>query len=156
MMLRPRMSRLATAAAAAFAAAALATTALAQRLDAQTQPLTPEDVVNAALAGDARVESATWDWLAAQAKAKEAELRKLPSVSLSAGYTRLSDVKSTITLGAFPPMVINSLDNSFSLGVNLQYPVFAGFRLSESARLAGLQAQSKAIAAEMIKRSVAF
>ena len=150
MMQRTRISRRATVAAVALVAAALV-----PRLGAQTRPLSPNDVVNAALAGDARVESATWDWLAAQAKAKEAELRKLPSVSLSAGYTRLSDVKSTITLGP-TSMVIDSLDNSFSLGVNLQYPVFAGFRLSESARLAGLQAQGKGIAAEMIKRSVVF
>lgn len=155
MMPRPRISRLTNATAVALAAAALAAAALAPRLDAQARSLSPDDVVKAALAGDARVESAAWDWLAAQAKAKEAELRKLPSVSLSAGYTRLSDVKSTITLGP-TSMEIDSLDNSWSLGVNLQYPVFAGFRLRESARLAGLQAQGKGIAAEMIKRSVVF
>jgi len=150
MMTRTRMSHLVKAAVVAFAAAALV-----PRLDAQVRQLSPEAVVKAALAGDARVESATWDWLAAQAKAKEAELRKLPSVSLSAGYTRLSDVKSTITLGP-TSMEIDSLDNSWSLGVNLQYPVFAGFRLRESALLAGLQAQGKGIAAEMIRRSVVF
>jgi outer membrane protein len=129
--------------------------ALVPGLHAQARSLSPEDVIRAALAGDARVESATWDWLAAQAKAREAELRRLPSISLSAGYTRLSDLKSTITLGPVS-MTIDSLDNAFALNANLQYPVFAGFRLRESARLAQVQAQGKEIAAEMIKRSLVF
>jgi outer membrane protein len=150
-MSQPLMSRLMTAV-GAFGLAAV----LAPLLHAQARPLSTDDVVKAALAGDARVESSTWDWLVAQAKAKEAELRRIPSVSLSAGYTRLSDVTSTITLGALPPIEISSLDNAYSLNLNLQYPVFAGFRLRESARLAETQAQGKQIAVEMIKRSLVF
>jgi outer membrane protein TolC len=141
-----------------------------QSLSAEPKALSPEDTVAAALAGDPRVESARWDELSAQEKAKEAELRKLPSLSLSAGYTRLSDLSIPMSslLGSasklIPPtyaamidsMTLPSLDNEFSLGANMQYPVFAGFRLQESAKLAHLQAEGKGIATEMIKRSIVF
>ena len=130
-----------------------------QGLGAEPKALSTDGVVAAALAGDPRVESARWDELSAQQKAKEAELRKLPSLSLSAGYTRLSDLSTSLSMeiaGHPVSISIPSLDNEFSLGANMQYPVFAGFRLKESAELAHLQAQGKGIATEMIKRSIVF
>jgi len=137
------------------AAALLLVLAAAPAAGADPRPIAPQDVVTAALAGDARVQGANWDLLAAQAKAREAELRRLPSVSLSAGYTRLSDLPISLSLAglnfSFP-----SLDNAWSVGLNLQYPVFAGFRLRESARLAQVQAQGQEIAAEMIRRALVF
>jgi outer membrane protein len=147
----------------------VAVAACLQALGAEPKALSPEDAVAAALAGDPRVESARWDELSAQEKAKEAELRKLPSLSLSAGYTRLSDLPIPLSslLDSVPPkyasylsglsnLSIPSLDNEFSLGANMQYPIFAGFRLKESAHLAQLQALGKGIAAEMIRRSIVF
>jgi outer membrane protein TolC len=140
-----------------------------QSLSAEPKALSPADTVSAALAGDPRVESARWDELSAQQKEKEAELRKLPSLSLSAGYTRLSDLSIPLSsllsgvpakyqsyLAPFSSMTLPSLDNEFSLGANMQYPVFAGFRLQESANLAHLQAEGKGIATEMIRRSIVF
>jgi outer membrane protein len=124
-------------------------------LAAEPRPLTPRDAVAAALSGDARVESATYDWLAAQMKAREAGLRRLPSLSLGAGYTRLSHVNSSISfMGS--TITLPSLDDSFSLSANLQYPLFTGYRLEESAKLAEVQAQGKGVAAEMIRRSIVF
>ena len=105
--------------------------------------------------GSARIASAKWDALSAQSKTDEAERRRLPGITLSAGYTRLSDLKSSVSIGP-ASFEIDSLDNVFTLAANMQYPVFAGFRLEESARLAALQAQSKEIASEMTKRAVAF
>jgi outer membrane protein TolC len=147
-----------------------AVAACIQSLSAEPKALSPEDVTSAALAGDPRVESARWDELSAQQKAKEAELRKLPSLSLSAGYTRLSDLSIPLSslLGSASNLIpakyvtmidnwnLHSLDNEFSLGANMQYPVFAGFRLQESAKLAHLQAEGKGIATEMIRRSIVF
>ena len=54
-------------------------------LGADPRSLSPKEAVDAALSSDARAESATYDWLAAQTKAREAGLRKLPSLSLGAG-----------------------------------------------------------------------
>jgi len=136
-------------------AALLLALAAAPALGADPRQLVPQDVVKAALAGDARVQGADWDLLAALAKAREAELRRLPSVSLSAGYTRLSDLPISFSLAGFT-FSLPSMDNAWSAGVNLQYPVFAGFRLRESARLAQVQAHGKEIAAEMIRRALVF
>jgi outer membrane protein len=137
---------------------------LAPGLWAQSQGLSLEDAVNAALAGDPGISSATWDWLAAQAKADAAAYRMFPSLSLSAGYQRLSELPpasmevdnpfapgTTISFD-FPP----SLNNVFTFSVNLQYPVFAGFRIRESAAIAALQADGKQLALEMVKRSLIF
>ncbi|HPS43170.1 MAG TPA: TolC family protein [Treponemataceae bacterium] len=118
-------------------------------------PLSVEDAVARSLAADPRAESARRDWLASAAKAEEARLRELPSLSLSAGYTRLSNVVSEISLGP-TTMSIDSLDNIFTLQANAQYPIFAGFRYAESARLAGLQKRCKEIAEEMTLRAIAF
>ncbi len=137
---------------------------LAPALWAQSQPLSLEDAVNAALAEDPGISSATWDWLAAQAKADAAAYKMFPSLTLSAGYQRLSElppasmeVDNPFTPGTtvsfeFPP----SLNNVFTFSVNLQYPVFAGFRIRESAAIAALQADGKQLALEMVKRSLIF
>lgn len=122
---------------------------------ADPQKLTVDDAVKQALSADPRIASAKWDALAAQSKTEEAERRRLPGITLSAGYTRLSDLKSSVSIGP-ASFEIDSLDNVFTLAANMQYPVFAGFRLEESAKLAALQAQSKEIATEMTKRAVAF
>ncbi|MBN2351089.1 MAG: TolC family protein [Spirochaetales bacterium] len=129
-------------------------------------PITIEDAVKAALAADPAVESAQWDWLAASSKADAAWMRMFPSLTASAGYTRLSeldDAPTTITMTppVGPPVTYDisfpaGLPDVWTLSVNLQYPVFAGFRIREAANLASLTAQSKLITVEMVKRSLAF
>jgi outer membrane protein TolC len=124
---------------------------------AQDTALSVDDAVKIALEKDPGVESANWDWLAAQAKADAAGLRMFPSLSLSASYQRLSDLPATsISLGGAPISLPPSLTNVFSFGVNLQYPIFAGFRIRETAAIAQLQTQNKLLAREMIKRSLIF
>lgn len=134
-----------------------ASVAFAEGESRQAEPvsLSVDDAVARSLATDFRGESARRDWLRSLAKAEEAKLRELPSVSLSAGYTRLSNVVSSVSLGTMS-WELDSLDNVFSLQANLQYPVFAGFRFEESARLASLQARSKELANEMMLRAIAF
>lgn len=122
---------------------------------AQTRSISIDDAVRLSLASDARVQSSRWDSLAATARAEEVRRRQLPSLLLSAGYTRLSDLQSTVSLGP-TTMVIDSLDNVFSLAATMQYPVFAGYRLRESATLAQLQSKGKAISLEMVRRSLDF
>jgi outer membrane protein TolC len=142
------------------AVAFVAGVAFAYSLGAEPLSLSPEEAVRAAQASDVRVESATWDWLSAQAGARDASYRRLPSLSLSAGYTRLSNLQEALSVDVPPlgnfSMMLPSLDNEYALSANLQYPVFAGFRLRETARLAQVQAQSKAVALEMVKRSLVF
>ncbi len=141
------------------AVAAIALFSVAAALGAQTAapatPLTVDEAVRKALAADARVAGALLDWNAARSKEKEARLRRIPALSLSANYTRLSEVNSSITF-AGNTIDIPSTENAFTFAANLQYPVFAGFRLKESERLAGLQARGKEIAAEATRTAVAF
>ena len=133
------------------------TAGLAPSLWAQASPLSLADAVTMALQNDPSVQSSSWDWLAASAKADAARWRQMPSFSLSAGYQRLSDMPAT-TLEV-PPYSFKlpaSLTNAFTFAVNMQYQVFAGFRIREAAALADLQAQSKLVGIEMVKRSLMF
>ena len=142
-------------------AAALAALALSLPAAAQ-QALSIDEAVTAALAKDPGVISANLDALSASAKADSAKWKQLPSLSASAGYTRLSELPAADTAinTSFNGIPISfsfpSLLNVFSVGANLQYPVFAGFRVKESIAIAGLQAQAKGVASESVKRSLAF
>ena len=122
---------------------------------AQGKSISVDEAVKLSLASDARAESSNWDWLASTAKAEEAKRRQLPALSLSAGYTRLSDLTSTMSFGSYE-IPVKSLDNVYTFAANMQYPVFAGFRLQEAVNLAELQSHEKKIGADLIKRAIAF
>ncbi len=131
-----------------------------------TAPITIEDAVKAALATDPSVEGAQWDWLASTSKADAAWLRMAPSLTGSASYMRLSEMPPTnitVPTGLPPPAPSTStfpfpsgLPDVWTLSVNLQYPIFAGFRIREAANLASVTAQTKLVTLEMVKRSLAF
>jgi outer membrane protein len=114
--------------------------------------LSIDDAVKTALAKDVGVESASWDWLAASSKADAAWMRMFPSLTAGASYQRLSEMDPV----HFGPFIISSLPDIWTLSVNMQYPIFAGFRIREAANLASLTAQNKLITLEMVKRSLAF
>jgi len=141
---------LALAAPAAPQAAAPKTPAVAGRA------LSIDEAVASALSNDPGVESADLDWLSASAKADSAKWKRIPSLSASAGYQRISDLTSSVDLGPLGTLSLASLDNVFSFGVNLQYPVFGGFRTRENIAIAGLQAQLKDVSRETVRRSLVF
>ncbi len=128
---------------------------------AQAPSLSLQDAAKAALAKDPGIQSAKWDWLSATAKAEAANWRKLPSASLTAGYTRLSELPSASTniqvgTQTVPFSLPSGLLDMYTFGLNVQYPVFAGFRLREAAAIAELQAQGKQAAVETVKRALLF
>jgi outer membrane protein len=131
---------------------------------AQQQVLSIADATHRALEKNPGVESANWDRLAASAKADAARYRLFPSLSLSAGYQRLSEVPATsvdFPNPSPPPATIAlelpaSLNNVFSFGASLQYPVFAGYRLREALAAARLSAEGKEASLETLKRSLIF
>ena len=51
---------------------------------------------------------------------------------------------------------LGSQDDAFSFAANLQYPIFAGFRLAESVNLAALQTRAKELTEAMTANAVAF
>ncbi|MBN1696949.1 MAG: TolC family protein [Spirochaetales bacterium] len=122
-----------------------------------------EDAVKAAMETNPGIESAHCEWLSASAKAEAAQWRRFPSLSVSAGYQRLSELPpaSMEIDNPFGPGTVSfdyppSLINMYSFDVNLQYPVFSGFRIREAAAIASLQADGKLVTLEMVKLSLIF
>ena len=128
--------------------------------------LTIEQAVAAGLANDPGIRSGNWDAVSARAKAQDAKYRMLPSLSASVGYTQLSPepapVISAAVTSAYPfiPVLMNMFTGgpSFSQDqrLDLQYPVFAGFRLREAAEIAKLQSLGKLEVLELAKRALTF
>ena len=112
---------------------------------AQAQDLTIKEAIAVGLnqsrtlrASSARVE-------AAEARLGEAQTSRLPVIKGEASYRRLSDVDPfQVQVPIFPqPIVISPtvLDNT-ALRVSLQQPLFTGFRISSTIRVAELSAQA--------------
>jgi outer membrane protein TolC len=134
----------------------------APSLWAQAVPLSVNDAVTAALENDPGIQSSSWDWLSTSAKADAAKWHLLPSVSLGAGYQKLSDLPGQSLSFTLPHIGTEtmelpaSLTDYWALSVNAQYPVFTGFRVREAIALAQLQADSKLVGVEMVKRALIF
>jgi len=131
-------------------------TGLLPCLHAQNLSLSLEDAVTLALENNKGMESANWDWLISRTKAEEAKMKMLPSLSLSAGYQKLSELPpASIDLGPYFE-IPEPLTNIYTFSANLQYPVFAGFRLREATMIASLQSETKLLALETVKRAIIF
>ena len=129
---------------------------LASPLPAQ-KALSLDEAVAAALGSDPGIISANLDSLFTKAKAESASWKRIPSLTASASGQYLGEQSATtINLGSATFTLPPGLNHSYSFGLNLQYPVFAGFRVKESIAIADLQAESKDVAREAVLRSLAF
>ncbi|MBN1413166.1 MAG: TolC family protein [Spirochaetales bacterium] len=117
----------------------------------QSETITIEEAVSLSLKNNPSVESAHWEQLFYAAKAEEAGWKMFPSLSVAAGYQKLSDLPAS----SVPPGY-NLPTDIFSFTANLQYPVFAGFRIREAAALADLQLETKQLTLESMKRALRF
>jgi outer membrane protein TolC len=82
----------------------------------------------------------------ADAKLREIQRQYMPSLSLQGGYSRLSELatsslSSDVSFGGAPPMPVTItfppyLDNSTSIRLELQQPLFTGMRIASSVRQA--------------------
>jgi outer membrane protein len=94
-------------------------------------------------ASEARVE-------ASAARSKEVNASRLPSLKLSGGYTKLSEVPPFEVHLPFPPgfpvpstfVVSPNYFDNYSVRLGLQQPLFTGFRLQSGAAMARLGAQA--------------
>lgn len=133
-----------------------------QICQAQGPALSIAMAAETALGQNPDVQSTNWDWLAASAKANAAGFRLYPSLSLSASYQRLSNLPAmAVDLPDSSGSSIHfelpaSLTNVITFGANLQYPVFAGYRLRESLSIARLTSDGKLSALEIVKHSLLF
>jgi outer membrane protein len=129
--------------------------------------LSVEEAVAAGLANDPGILSAAMDARASLARAAEARYGILPSLTLSAGYTKLSEEPSPSRSSTGNPVVDGVVDalmtelagtptDSKDVRLDLQYPLFSGFRLREAAEIAKLQSLGKGAAAELARRALTF
>jgi outer membrane protein TolC len=142
-------------------AAILGLAPTAHTLWAQSPSLSVDRAVELALENDNGIQSAAAAANASVEQAVAARLRLLPTLSLSAGYTRLSTVPQQsldIPFGraSIPISFPSSPTDSFSLGASLRYPIFAGFRLTEAAKITDLRTMTKRAALEMMREAIAF
>jgi outer membrane protein TolC len=160
---KPETHRSPGALAGALAALVLCCAAQAAAAQAAAAPagaapsMTIGEAVASALAKDPGVISANLDYLSASAKADSAAWKRLPSMSVSASANYLGEQSATtMNLGAFSATLPAGLNHSINFGLNIQYPVFTGFRIEQSIAIAGLQAQAKDVARDSAKRSLVF
>jgi outer membrane protein len=114
---------------------------------AQRRPLSLDEAVAAGLeaspalhASRMRVESST-------AKSREAAAVRLPSLKLSGGYTRLSEVppfEVVLPISPDPIVVSRNYFNNYGLRLGVQQPLFTGFGLEAGAGSARMLERSAA------------
>ena len=111
----------------------------------QERGITVEEAVTIGLAQSRTLRASSARMDAAEARAAEARTSRLPVLKGEASYRRLSDVDPfQVQLPMFPqPIVISPtvLDNT-AMRVSLQQPLFTGFRISSTIRVAELGAEA--------------
>jgi outer membrane protein TolC len=107
-----------------------------------------DDFIRLGLEESRSLKSNYYQVMDAEAKVREAQSLRIPSLSLSAGYTRLSEESlPTVTIPLPPPAGPQSLTlgdsytDAFSLRLDLRYPIFSGFRVRDGIELAKTQAE---------------
>lgn len=127
----------------------------------QRRTLTLDESIQLGLGNSRQLHSSTMAVHAADAKVGEINAARLPSLKFAGGYTRLSDVPSTIfslpgmsTGFELSPQVLNN----YALKLTLQQAVFTGFRLenSESAAQYNVQAAESDLAGDRIEQTFAI
>ncbi len=111
----------------------------------QAQDLTIKEAIAVGLNQSRTLRASAARVEAAEARLGEAQTSRLPVIKGEASYRRLSDVDPfQVQVPIFPqPIVISPtiLDNT-ALRVSLQQPLFTGFRISSTIRVAELSAQA--------------
>jgi outer membrane protein len=99
--------------------------------------LSVEDAIGFGLKNSKMLNSSLAKFKFSEAKLKEVNASRLPSLKFSAGYTRLSEVDPfniTTPFGTFE--VSPSILNNYSTKLSLAQPLFTGFKLKSSSDIA--------------------
>lgn len=125
----------------------------------QKMSLSIDKAVELGLANSKAVHASNSKIGAAEAKVSESNTGQLPSLTFQGGYTRLSNVEATSfsVPGSSTKITIAEpvLDN-IVLRLSLQQPIFTGFRLASSIKMAELSADAARIDLLKDKSDVAF
>jgi len=105
--------------------------------------LTVENAIENGLKNSKMLNSSLAKFKFSEAKLKEVNASRLPSLKLGAVYTRLSEVDPftlTTPLGSYE--ISPSLVNSYRMKLSLAQPLFTGFKLSSSSDIAEYSANA--------------
>ena len=99
----------------------------------EKKEMTVEQCVTTGLENSDFLHSSKMNMNYAEAKSKEINTFRLPSLSFGASYTRLSEVNPFILNTPFGTFnIAPSILNSYNFKVTLQQPLFTGFKLESS------------------------
>jgi outer membrane protein TolC len=99
--------------------------------------LTLDESIKVGLQNSRRINSSKMKIQGAEAKLKEINSDRLPSLNFSASYTRLSNIDPfsiSTPFGNFD--LTQNINNNYNLKLSLRQPVFTGFRLKSASEIA--------------------
>ena len=105
--------------------------------------LTVDDAIELGLKNSKTLNSSLARWNSSEAKLKEVNASRLPSIKVSAGYTRLSKVDPFNIETPFGTFEISpSILDNYQTKLSLAQPLFTGFRLKSSSDIAEYSANA--------------
>jgi len=114
---------------------------------AQRRPLSLDEAVAAGLEASPALHASRMKVESSTAKSREAAAVRLPSLKLSGGYTRLSEVppfEVVLPISPDPVVVSRNYFNTYGLRLGVQQPLFTGFGLEAGAGSARMLERSAA------------
>jgi outer membrane protein len=105
--------------------------------------ITLEESIQTGLTNSNFLHASKMNVVSTEARLSEINSQRLPSLRLFANYTRLSDIDPAIIATPFGEFEINpTILNSYTARLSLQQPLFTGFRLSSSSKIAELNSRA--------------
>lgn len=127
----------------------------------ETKKLTIDEAIRIGLENSKSLHASQMKAESASARTSETNAARLPSLKLSAGYTRLSEVPDQEIKGLpapFPPVVPLSpaILNTYTLKATVQQQLFTGFRLQNNSKAAELSEKASKEEFEKDKTDLIF
>lgn len=117
----------------------------------ETRNLSLEESIQIGLENSELIHSSKMKVKYAKARLNEVNTHRLPSLSLNASITRLSDINPAVVNTPFGAITITpTILNNYNVRLSLQQPLFTGFKLLSSSNIAGYtyEAQKEAYTKE--------
>ncbi|MDO5576514.1 MAG: TolC family protein [Fibrobacter sp.] len=104
-------------------------TMLYAQQEQQTYELSAQKAVEMALSNNRSIKALDHQLKGAQYDVKSAATNFFPQASLSAQYTRLSEIELSGAMANYGSLMGAGLENSYSVGLQVSQPIFTGFQL---------------------------
>lgn len=105
--------------------------------------ITIDEAINLAMKNSKNLKISESKVLSAEAKVNETNTNLYPTLKLSSGYTRLSEVQPfKFNFQGRDIEISPTILNNYQIRLGLQYPIFTGFRLENTSRMMELNAMA--------------